>query len=164
MPPIPPLPPTATFDVIVLFETVIEPAALKMPPPSPVDPSRPAPPAPPTAPPPLPCTPVDPAVPCAVLLETTTDESVTFPPRFSSPAPSEASPPVIESFWIVTLPLRISNTRSSPLPLTIVLFALAPLMVIFPFTSRSPVASASSLAPGIVSVNVPAGTMIVLEP
>ena len=37
-------------------------------------------------------------------------------------------------------------------------------MVIFPFTSRSPVASASSLAPGIVSVNVPAGTMIVFDP
>ena len=45
-----------------------------------------------------------------------------------------------------------------------VLVELAPLIVIFPFRSRSPVALASSLAPGIVSVNVPAGTMIVLEP
>ena len=42
--------------------------------------------------------------------------------------------------------------------------ALAPLIVIFPLRSRSPVALASSLAPGIVSVNVPAGTMIELEP
>ena len=44
------------------------------------------------------------------------------------------------------------------------LFDPLPRMVRLPLISRSPVAPASSFAPGIVSLNVPAGSLIVFEP
>ena len=44
------------------------------------------------------------------------------------------------------------------------LFEPLPWMVRFPLISRSPVALASSFAPGIVNLNVPAGSLIVFEP
>ena len=55
-------------------------------------------------------------------------------------------------------------TRSRLLPSMMVLPAPRPAMLTLPLMSRSPAAPASSPAPAIVSVNVPAGTMILSEP
>src|SRR5215216_545062 len=58
----------------------------------------------------------------------------------------------------------MSNTRSRttfPFPLIVVDFMPAPMMVRSSLISRSPFAAASSKSPGIVSVYVPDGRMIV---
>src|SRR4051794_29506251 len=59
---------------------------------------------------------------------------------------------------------RISKTRSRPLPSMIVAAAPAPWMVTLLVMFRSPVCPAVSLDPAMVSLYVPAGTMIVLGP
>jgi hypothetical protein len=56
------------------------------------------------------------------------------------------------------------STRSSPAPSTTLLRAPRPAIVRSPETSRSPVAEASSLTPGIDSITVPAGRTTVSAP
>ena len=87
------------------------------------------------------------------LSTTCTEESVTLPPemRIPPPSPLVAFPCSIATPEIVTLPLEIWNTRSRLFPLMIVVPAPLPLIVRLLLMSSSP----------IVSVNVPAGRMIV---
>ena len=92
MPPLPPSPPSARFELIVLFEMVSEPAALRTPPPSARPPPVPAAPLPPTLPPAEPSAPPVPTAPSATLLMIRTDDSVTWPPEFKMPAPWAANP------------------------------------------------------------------------
>ncbi len=166
LPPAPPAPPSAALDAIVLPETLRDPAALKIAPPSP-----PVPPAPPVPVPPrpvvefAPLAPLVPESPIARLLMIRTEESVTLAPELRIPPPSPTTRPCwIVTLEIDTLPPRISKTRSRLLPSMMVLLALRPLIVRLPEISRSPVAPAVSPAPGIVRVNVPAGRMIWFEP
>ena len=72
---------------------------------------------------------------------------------------------------VILIPLNVAlafdktlKTRSIPLALTIVALAPAPLMVKSPVMSRSPVALAFSPVPGMDSVYVPGGTVIVSAP
>jgi hypothetical protein len=68
--------------------------------------------------------------------------------------------------WIVTLPAvsKMSNTRSMRPASMIVDVAPAPLIVTGRVMSRSPVAARFSPLPATVSVNVPAGTVMVSAP
>ena len=118
LPPLAPLPPTARLEATVQSMSVNDPAALKIPPPSPsVAFPRPPPTGvtdgwatwpPPTGGP----TPI-PEAPAASLLVIVTHDRVTWPPELSSPPPSPwTRPPWIVKPEIDTLPPRTWITRS----------------------------------------------------
>ncbi len=145
-----PAPPIASFDAIVVFTRLSDPAALKIPPPSPAPPAPPGP---------------EPGAPSATLFVTTTELSESRPPLFKIPPPAPTTRPC----WIVTpvidtVPLCTWMTRSRLLPSMIVLPAPLPWIETLAVMSRSPVAPLSAPVGASVSVNVPAGRTILLEP
>ena len=132
---------------------------LNIAPPRPDVPFVPLPPSPSTAP----TAPLSPLLPTARFASTATDESVTRPPLFNSKPSMFVFPCWIVTQYMFTLPYNISLTRSRLLPSMIVAREPAPLMVRLLVTSRSPLALASSLAPVIVSFDMPLRSLIVLE-
>ncbi len=104
----------------------------------------------------------------AVLLVTLLSVSVRLPTlKMPPPGAAPALPLVMvtpESTSVAKL--CTWNTRSIPPPLMVVKAAPAPVIVTLLKTvmSRSPVAAASSPAPAMVSVKVPAGSAIVSSP